>query len=115
MHVITQDGILWRTLPCPIPPGQRHRLQGVRLAAPEPVQPPAAIRIQRRVSSRGGIQVTRQRVQVGISHAGQTVTIDIGDTSLRILDQHDDLITTVPRRNTTPVSRFKAYGTRRTP
>ena len=33
MHVITQDGVLWRTLPCPIPPGQRHRLQGVRLAA----------------------------------------------------------------------------------
>ena len=25
MHVITQDGILWRTLPCPIPPDQRHR------------------------------------------------------------------------------------------
>ena len=34
MHVITQDGILWRTLPCPIPPGQRHKLQGVRLAGP---------------------------------------------------------------------------------
>ncbi len=115
MHVITQDGILWRTLPCPIPPGQRHRLQGVRLAAPEPVQPPAAIRIQRRVSSRGGIQVTRQRVQVGMSHAGKTVTIDIGDTSLRILGQHDELIKTVPRANTAPVSRFKAYGTRRTP
>jgi len=31
MHVITQDGLLWRTLPCPIPPSQRHRLQGVRL------------------------------------------------------------------------------------
>jgi len=28
MHVLTQDGVLWRTLPCPIPPGQRHRLQG---------------------------------------------------------------------------------------
>ena len=27
MHV-TQDGILWRGLPCPIPPGQRHKLQG---------------------------------------------------------------------------------------
>jgi hypothetical protein len=36
MHVITQDGILWRTLPCPIPPGQRHKLQGVRLAGPDP-------------------------------------------------------------------------------
>jgi hypothetical protein len=39
MHVITQDGKLWRTLPCPIPPGQRHRLQGVRLAGPAPLPP----------------------------------------------------------------------------
>lgn len=37
MHVITQDGILWRTLPSPIQPGQRHRLQGVRLAGPDPL------------------------------------------------------------------------------
>src|SRR5215472_15858267 len=50
MHVITQDGVLWRTLPCPIPPGQRHRLQGVRLAGPAPL-PDAALAIQRRVSS----------------------------------------------------------------
>jgi hypothetical protein len=34
MHIITQDGILWRTLPCPIPPGQRHRLQGVGRLSP---------------------------------------------------------------------------------
>jgi hypothetical protein len=54
MHVITQDGVLWRTLPCPIPPGQRHRLQGVRLAGPASL-PPAATAVQRRVSSRGGI------------------------------------------------------------
>ena len=33
------DGVLWRTLPCPIPPGQRHKLQGVRLAGPEPLPP----------------------------------------------------------------------------
>jgi Integrase core domain len=54
MHVITQDGVLWRTLPCPIPPGQRHRLQGVRLAGPAPLPEPAPA-VQRRVSSRGGI------------------------------------------------------------
>ncbi len=55
MHVITQDGVLWRTLPCPIPPGQRHKLQGVRLAGPEPL-PPQAHAVQRKVSSRGGVQ-----------------------------------------------------------
>lgn len=41
MHVLTQDGILWRTLPCPIPPAERHKLQGVRLAGPQPLPPPA--------------------------------------------------------------------------
>jgi hypothetical protein len=51
MHVITQDGQPWRTLPCPIPPGQRHRLQSARLASPAPL-PPAAVTVQRRVSSR---------------------------------------------------------------
>jgi hypothetical protein len=47
MHVITQDGVLWRTLPCPIPPGQRHTLQGVRLAGPEPLPAPR-LTIQRK-------------------------------------------------------------------
>ena len=93
MHVITQDGILWRTVPCPIPPGQRHRLQGVRLAGPDPLPQPR-LAVQRRVSSRGGIQVARQRIQAGLSHAGQTVTIELGSTSLRIIDQHGELITT---------------------
>ncbi len=109
--VITQDGLLWRTVPCPIPPGQRHRLQGVRLAGPEPL-PPARLTIQRKVSSRGGIQVARQRIQAGFSHAGQTVTIELGDTTLRVIDQHGELITTVPRNSTGEISRFKVYGTR---
>jgi transposase InsO family protein len=112
MHVITQDGILWRTVPCPIPPGQRHRLQGVRLAGPGPLPQPR-LAVQRRVSSRGGIQVARQRIQAGLSHAGQAVTIELGSTSLRIIDQHGELITTVHRNGTTEISRFKAYGTQR--
>jgi len=76
--------------------GRRHKLQGVRLAGPQPL-PPASMVIQRKVSSRGGIQVARQRIQVGFSHAGQTVTIQPGDTTLRIIGQHGELITTVPR------------------
>jgi Integrase core domain len=111
MHIITQDGVLWRSLLRPIPPGQRHRLQGVRLAGPAPL-PPADLTIQRKVSSRGGIQVARQRIQVGFSHAGKTVTIQPGDTTLRIIDQHGELLTTVPRNSTGEISRFKAYGSR---
>ena len=112
MHVITQDGVLLRSLPCPIPPGQRHKLQGVRLAGPEPL-PPQAQTVQRKVSSRGSIQVARQRIQVGFPHAGKIVTIQLGDTSLRIIDQHGELITAVPRNGTGEISRFKAYGSRK--
>jgi hypothetical protein len=99
MHVITQDGVLRRTLPCPIPPGQRHRLQGVRLAGPDPL-PQSRLSIQRKVSSRGGIQVARQRIQVGFSHAGQTVTIELSDTTLRVIGQHGKLVTTIPAQAT---------------
>jgi len=87
MHVITQDGMLWRTLPCPIPPARRHKLQGVRLAGPEALPTPM-LTVQRKVSSRGGIQVAGQRIQVGFSHAGNTVTIELGDTSLRVIDHN---------------------------
>jgi hypothetical protein len=68
------------------------------------------VRVQRRVSSRGGIQVAGQRVQVGFRHAGATVTIEVEDTVLRILDQHDEVLTVVPRTSRKEVTRYKAYG-----
>jgi hypothetical protein len=33
MTVISHDGELLRTMPCPVPPGERHRLRGARRAA----------------------------------------------------------------------------------
>jgi NAD-dependent deacetylase len=66
---------------------QRHKLQGVHLADPDPL-PPARLTIQRRVLSRGGIQVARQRIQVGMAHAGKTITIELGDTTLRVIELH---------------------------
>jgi hypothetical protein len=111
MHVITQDGILWRTLPCPVPPAERHKLQGVSLAGPQPL-PPAGPVIQRTVSSHGGIQVARQRVQVGLPHAGRIVTVELGDTTLRVTGPSGELLTTVARNSTGEISRFKAHGTR---
>jgi hypothetical protein len=109
VHVIG-DGALWRTLPFTLPPTARARLQGARIAGPPP--PPAAdrIRVQRRVSSRGGIQVIGQRVTVGFHHAGATVTIEVEDTVLRVLDQHDQVLTVVPRTSRKEVTRFKVYG-----
>jgi hypothetical protein len=32
------------------------------------------------------------------------------DTTLRVIDQHGELLTTVPRASTGEISRFKAYG-----
>src|SRR5262249_32420486 len=95
MHVITQDGQLWRTLPCPIPPGQRHRLQGVRLAGPAPL-PEAAPVAQRRVSCRGGIQVAHQKIQVGLTHAGKIVTVISETNSFRLVIDRDTTATAPP-------------------
>jgi hypothetical protein len=113
MHVITQDGVLWRTLPCPIPPGQRHRLQGVRLAGPGPL-PPSAIAVQRRVSSWGGIQVARQRIQVGMSHAGKTVTVLTENDNFRLVID-GETVGVVPRTTSQETRRYKACATRNHP
>jgi transposase InsO family protein len=109
MHVITQDGVLWRTLPCPIPPGQRHRLQGVRLAGPAPL-PDAAATVQRRVSSRGGIQIARQKIQVGMTHAGKIVTVVTENNSFRLVID-GETVAVAPRTTGREIDRYKAYAT----
>ena len=109
MHVLTQDGILWRTLPCPIPASQRHRLQGVRLAGPAPL--PATATVQRRVSSRGGIQVAHQRIQAGMTHAGKIVTVITENNSFRLVID-GDTVAVVPRTTSHEIGRYKACATR---
>src|SRR5215831_12679174 len=109
MHVLTQDGVLWRTLPCPIPPGQRHCLQGVRLAGPAPL-PEAVSVVQRRVSSRGGIQVARQRIQVGMTHAGKIATVITENNTYRLVID-GETVASVPRTTSREISRYKAHAT----
>jgi transposase InsO family protein len=109
MHVITQDGVLWRSQPCPIPPGQRHRLQGVRLAGPVPL-PPAAVAVQRQVSGRGGIMVATQKIQVGMTHAGKIVTVICEDNSFRLVIDGES-VRVVPRATSSEIHRYKAYAT----
>jgi hypothetical protein len=109
VHVVI-DGRLWRTMPSPIAPEVRGRLRGARLAGPPPQIPDGPVRVYRRVSSRGALQVCHQRVHVGLPHAGKTVTVEVDDTCFRILDQHDTMLTVVPRTNTEEVTRYKAYG-----
>jgi hypothetical protein len=47
-----------------------------------------------------GIQVALQRIQVGFRHADQTVAIELGDTTVRVIDQHGKLLATTPSATT---------------
>jgi hypothetical protein len=52
--------------------------------------------VQWKVSSRGGIQVCNQRLQVGMTHACKIVTVEVDQTVLRILDSAGTVPTVVP-------------------
>jgi hypothetical protein len=96
MAVISHDGTLLRTLPCPVPPRERHRLRGARRAATAPALPAGPVTVQRRVSQRGQIMVATQRIQVGMIHARKIVTVTVSDHTFR-LGIDGDTVATVPR------------------
>jgi hypothetical protein len=63
---------------------------------PQPQTRP--LRVERRISSRGFLTIAGQRVQIGMVHAGRTVTVETADTTWRIY--HDDeLVTEVHPRH----------------
>ena len=109
MAVITGDGELARTMPCPVPAGDRYRLRGARKAAPAPLPPSGPVTVQRRVSSRGGIMVATQKIQVGLIHAGKIVTVTAGDHAFRLVID-GQAVGVVPRTTTREIHRYKAYA-----
>lgn len=111
-HVIV-DGVRTRTTTLELTPAQRRKLRGAHAAGPLPAPDDRPARTQRRVSSQGATQVINQRVLVGQRYAGQLVTIEIGETTLTVYDEHaHHVITQIPRTSTQPLTRFKAYGVR---
>jgi hypothetical protein len=110
-HVIT-DGYLWRSVPFTLPPAKRARLQGARQPGPPPQTRRGPVQVERRVSSRGGIQVIGQRIHVGMGHAGRTVTVEVDEHHLRLFDDNDELLTVVARTNPAEPTRHKVYGHR---
>jgi hypothetical protein len=83
-------------------------LQGARIARPPP-QPRPPARTQRRVSAQVETHVIGQRVPVGLRHAGRIVTVEIGESTLRVFDKRGDhLINQIPGTSTKPLARFKA-------
>ena len=111
MTVIDRGGALLRTLACPVPPAERHRLRGARRAASMPALSAGPVIVQRRVSQRGSIMVATQRIHVGMIHARKIVTVTATDDSFRIsLDS--ETISVIPRATTREIHRYKAYATR---
>ncbi len=109
MMVITGDGELARTMPCPVPAGDRYRLRGARKAAAAPLPPSGPVTVQRRVSSRGGIMVATQKIQVGLVHAGKIVTVTAEDHAFRLVID-GQAAGVVPRTTTSEIHRYKAYA-----
>jgi hypothetical protein len=110
---ILLDGMLVKTMPSPLPASGLAHLQGAR-AATTPLQAPhGPLLVQRRVSSQGGIQVAGQKLRVGKTHAGTTVTVLVCDHHFEILDGQTPL-KTIPRHTTKEVTRYKAYDSKPT-
>jgi hypothetical protein len=66
--------------------------------------------VQRRVSSRGGIQVARQKIQVDMIHAGKTVTVLAGDDTFRLVID-GGTVAVASRAASSEIHRYKAYAT----
>lgn len=106
LHLIDGHTLL-RTLPNPLAPADLARIRDARPAGPEPHPATEPLRVQRKVSSRGQVVIAGQKIQVGIGHAGVTVTIQDTGSTFRI-SLADQVIAEVARTTTKPITRFKA-------
>lgn len=97
-----EDGVLLRSLPNPLTPAEQARIRDARPAGP----PPEPVRVQRRISDRGSLTVARQRIHVGMMHAGRTVTVESAEHTFRVYDG-DELLTEAARTTPLPIARFK--------
>ena len=66
--------------------------------------------VQRRVSSRGSIQVVHQKIHVSMTHAGKIVTVVTENNSFRLVID-GDTVAVVPRTTSHEIGRYKAYAT----
>ena len=107
IHVI-RDGVLAKTLPSPVPAGDRAGLRGARIAGtPLPAPAPGPVSVQRKVPRDGVIMVTRQRLRVGATYAGKIVTVHVEDTHFRVTCDGIE-VSLHPRNEQRPVNRWKA-------
>jgi hypothetical protein len=78
---LVDQGVLLHSLPNPLTAAEQARLRDARPAGPAPAPPAEPQRVQRRVSCRGALVVAKQRIHVGIVHAGRTLTVEAVDAA----------------------------------
>jgi transposase InsO family protein len=106
-----ESRVLLRTRPNPLTPAEAARLRGVRPAGPPPRPSAEPIRVQRRASATGVIMVAGQNAALGRSHAGQTVTVLVSETTLAI-ELGDGEVRVIRRTTTQPVRSIKGQRPR---
>jgi hypothetical protein len=110
LHLLGPDRVVLRSLPNPLTAAEMSRIRDARPGGPAPIPTREPLRVARRVSSRGSICIARQKIQVGIGHAGHTVTVEEADTTFRVF-HGDQLVVEVVRTTTRQIARFKARKT----
>jgi hypothetical protein len=114
LDAVIADGTLASPCPHRSPPTSAPPCAAPASHAPHHPPPSGApISVQRRIPAEGVVMVTRQRLRIGHTHAGKTVTILVEDTHFRVLHNGQQL-SLHPRTNNQPVTRFRAYAERDT-
>jgi hypothetical protein len=103
---------LLRTRPSPLTWDQACRLQGASPAGPPPRPPTEPISAQRRASNTGVIMIAGQKIALGRTHAGHTVTVHVAEHTITI-DLGGDDTRTIRRTTTQPVRSIKAHRPRK--
>jgi hypothetical protein len=103
--------VLLRTRPNPLTPAEVARLRGARPAGPPPHPSAEPVRAQRRASATGRIMVAGQKIALGRSCAGQTVTVLATDTTLTV-EFSDGETRAIGRTTTQPVRSIKGQRPR---
>jgi hypothetical protein len=109
-HVLA-GGVLAGTVTCPVPPEARPRLRGARPGIAQPPRLPEPLAVTRRVSVRGAIMISGQRIQAGPPHVGKTVQVSVGPDACPIAVE-PGITVTAARTGSRDIRRHKAsnYG-----
>ncbi len=105
-HVLA-EGVIVRTLACPVPPEARPRLRGARPGTTQPPALPGPLVVTRRVSVRGSVMVGGQKIQVGLAHARKTVQVTVESDTYQVTVE-PGITVTAARTGSHDIRRHKA-------